>query len=260
VIADQVTKLFAAASIDLDNYVTGGTAPYTYVIANKPSWLTYASTTHVLSGTPFSTGTTFNITVTATDSAGTTVSSAAFDWQVIGSSTLAWSTVAAKSSAPNVVITNVNLATSVSNEVANTFTAIGLPPGLAISAAGVVSGTPTLPGSYRVTVSASDSAGVSMPSASFVWQVTNLAWTTIPPQTSPHGVADSLDVTPFDTGGVAPLTYTASNLPAGLTMNSATGLISGTPTTVLATRAVTITVTDTTGASRASAAFNWAVS
>jgi hypothetical protein len=99
-----------------------------------------------------------------------------------------------------------------------------------------------------------------MPSASFVWQVTNLAWSTIPPQASIHNVADSLDVTPFDSGGVAPFTYTATGLPAGLTMNSATGVISGTPTTVLATRAVTITVADTSGASRASAAFNWAVS
>jgi hypothetical protein len=258
-IADEVSKTGVAASIDLDNYSTGGVAPYTYVITNKPAWLTYNTTSHVLSGTTFSSGTTFNVTVTATDAAGSAVTAPAFDWRVIGGSTLVWSTVAAKSSLPNVAITAVNVTGSVSNELANSFTAVGLPPGLVISAAGVISGTPTVPGTYRVAVSAMDSAGVSTPSAPFTWIVTDLAWATIPPQSSVHGFADSLDVTAFDSGGYAPLTYTASNLPVGLTINATTGIISGTPTTVLATRAVTITVTDTTGASRASASFNWAV-
>ncbi|MFE2726950.1 M4 family metallopeptidase [Kitasatospora sp. NPDC059327] len=44
-----------------------------------------------------------------------------------------------------------------------------------------------------------------------------------------------------------PLTYTATGLPAGLTIDSAGGLISGTPTTQ-ATSTVTLTVTDSTGA------------
>jgi putative Ig domain-containing protein len=259
-IANQVTKINTAVSINLDNYTTGGTAPYTYAIANKPSWLTYTAGTHVLSGTsPAGAGTTSNVTVTATDAAGAVVASAPFTWKVVASSTLTWSVIAAKSSLPNLAITNVNVTASVTNEVAGTFTAVGLPPGLVISAAGVISGTPTQPGRYRVTISANDSLGVSMPSAPFVWQVTDLAWSTIPAQSSTHAVADSLDVTPFDTRGVSAFTYAASNLPVGLTMNSTTGLISGTPTTVLATRAVTVTVTDAMGAVVTSTAFNWAV-
>jgi hypothetical protein len=39
--------------------------------------------------------------------------------------------------------------------------ATGLPPGLSISAAGVVSGTPTTRGSYTATVTGTDSGGAS---------------------------------------------------------------------------------------------------
>lgn len=48
------------------------------------------------------------------------------------------------------------------------------------------------------------------------------------------------------TGGTAPYTFTATNLPAGMTVNQTTGLISGTPTT-WGFRNATVTVTDTTG-------------
>jgi hypothetical protein len=51
-----------------------------------------------------------------------------------------------------------------------TWTATGLPPGLSISSAGLISGTPTTAGSYSVTVTARDSAGATG-SASFSWTI-----------------------------------------------------------------------------------------
>jgi endo-1,4-beta-xylanase len=51
-----------------------------------------------------------------------------------------------------------------------TFTATGLPAGLTISSAGVISGTPTTAGTSTVTVTAKDATG-AMGSASFTWVI-----------------------------------------------------------------------------------------
>src|SRR6202007_1783255 len=66
----------------------------------------------------------------------------------------------------------------------------------------------------------------------------------------------SLQIHATDSGGAA-LTYGATGLPAGLSINSSTGLISGTPPT-LGSSNVTVTATDTTGVS-GSASFTWSI-
>ncbi len=49
------------------------------------------------------------------------------------------------------------------------------------------------------------------------------------------------------TGGTAPYTYSANNLPSGLSMNNATGAVTGTPAaSAVGTRTVTVVVTDAT--------------
>ena len=65
----------------------------------------------------------------------------------------------------------------------------------------------------------------------------------------------SLQISATDSGG-ASLTYTASGLPTGLSISSS-GLISGTPTAA-GTFSVTVTATDSTGAS-GSASFTWTI-
>ena len=77
-------------------------------------------------------------------------------------------------------------------------------------------------------------------------------------QTGAVGTAASVQIHASDSASGQTLTYSASGLPAGLSINSATGLISGTPTSA-GTSDVTVTATDTTGAS-GSAAFTWTVS
>ena len=77
-------------------------------------------------------------------------------------------------------------------------------------------------------------------------------------QTGSVGTAVSLQVSASDSASGQTLTYSASGLPAGLSISSSSGLISGTPTTA-GTSSVTVTATDTTGAS-GSASFTWTIS
>ena len=77
-------------------------------------------------------------------------------------------------------------------------------------------------------------------------------------QTTATGTAVSLQVHATDSAAGQTLSYSATGLPAGLSISSSTGLISGTPTTA-GTSSVTVTATDTTGAS-GSASFTWTVS
>ncbi len=76
-------------------------------------------------------------------------------------------------------------------------------------------------------------------------------------QTGTVGTAVSLQIHATDSATGQTLTYSATGLPAGLSISSS-GLISGTPTTA-ATSSVTVTATDTTGA-HGSASFTWTIS
>jgi O-glycosyl hydrolase len=109
----------------------------------------------------------------------------------------------------------------------------------------------------------------TIPARSLVTYVVGTSGTTPPPsntvtvtnpgsQTGTVGTAASLQIQASDSASGQTLTYSAAGLPAGLSISSSTGLISGTPTTA-GTSSVTVTATDTTGAS-GSAAFSWTIS
>ena len=76
-------------------------------------------------------------------------------------------------------------------------------------------------------------------------------------QTSMAGTAGSLQINASDSASGQTLTYSATGLPAGLSIASSTGLISGTPSAA-GTASVSVKATDTSGAS-GSAAFTWTV-
>jgi len=75
-------------------------------------------------------------------------------------------------------------------------------------------------------------------------------------QSTATGSSASLQISASDSAGAA-LTYSATGLPTGLSINSSTGLISGTASTA-GTYQVTVTAKDSTGAS-GSTSFTWTV-
>jgi len=77
-------------------------------------------------------------------------------------------------------------------------------------------------------------------------------------QTGTVGTARSLQISATDSAAGQTLTYSATGLPAGLSISSSTGLISGTPTTA-GTYNTTVTAKDTTGA-QGSTSFTWTIS
>ena len=87
-----------------------------------------------------------------------------------------------------------------------------------------------------------------------LWQLTPTSATitfnpdSVPDQTFTVGMPVNLTL-PTATGGTAPYTYTLSPIPAGLQFDTATQLLSGTPTTVTLATLATYTATDATGAS-----------
>jgi len=77
-------------------------------------------------------------------------------------------------------------------------------------------------------------------------------------QSTKRRTAVSLQMTATDSASGQTFTWSATGLPQGLSINSATGLISGTTGRKLNTYNVTVTATDTTGAS-GSASFTWTI-
>jgi hypothetical protein len=174
-------------------------------------------------------------------------------------------TVANPGSQTSTVGTAASLQISATDTASGTLTyaATGLPAGLSInSSTGLISGTPTTAGTSTVTVTATDSTGPSG-STTFTWTVNPVAGNTVTvsnpgSQNGTVGTAARLQINATDSASGQTLTYSASGLPAGLSINSATGLISGTPTASGAST-VTVTATDTTNA-RGSTTFGWTVS
>jgi hypothetical protein len=143
-----------------------------------------------------------------------------------------------------------------------TLTATGLPAGLSLnSATRTISGTLQTAGTYNVTVTASD--GTLSASRSFTWIVSAPTPANQPPtlnqppnQSGVVGSSATLALTASDPEN-ATLAFTATGLPAGLSLNSATRTISGTLQTA-GTYNVTVTVSD--GSLSASRSLTWTVS
>jgi hypothetical protein len=125
-----------------------------------------------------------------------------------------------------------------------------LPPGLSLSPAGALTGTPTITGTFGFTVSATDTTNARGEKAfTMVVQPARLQITNSSLGNGAVGVAYAAAV--GATGGTPPYAFTASGLPDGVSIDATTGGISGTPTRPGSFSAnVTVTDKDNQTASR----------
>ena len=191
-----------------------------------------------LTGTPTAfTGAPFNFTVRATSAVGQTVDQAT---SITVAGTLASVTGVPPGGSFN---TPYNFIFGGTGNGALTFaiSAGALPNGLSISAAGVVTGTPTALGTFNFTVSVTDaSAQTATLARSIVITGAAISITGTPPA----GITGTAYAFTFSGTGNGALTYSldAGMLPPGVGL-SAAGQLSGTPT-VAGSYAISVRVTD----------------
>ncbi|MDP2166799.1 MAG: putative Ig domain-containing protein [Thermodesulfovibrionales bacterium] len=223
------TAALADGSLNTSYSITlaasGGRVPYiwTIIAGAPPTGLTLNSNTGLISGTPTSSGI-YNFVVKITDyngkTATKTLSITISDLQVTSTSMADGSLGA---------IYNATLSAAGGTKP-YTWVVSGLPPGLSLvnPATGAVYGTPTLSGSFDISVQVTDAAGRTA-SRSLSINISDLQITIT---TLPDGSLNtSYSTTLTATGGTKPYTWSIVSgvLPTGLSHNANTGLISGTP-------------------------------
>jgi len=234
---------------------TGGVGPYTFAVSagSLPAGITLTAG-GTLAGTTNEVGT-FNVTVTATDANGQTGARAYT--LTVAAPVLTMTPPAGTLSAPyGVAYSQVFTASGSPGPYSYVLTG-ALPAGMTFSG-NTLSGTPTVPGSYPITVTATDTV---LTGAGAPFSVTQNYTLDVPapvivvaPATIPDGTAgQAYSATLSATGGVGPYTFavTTGALPAGVTLSS-TGTVAGTPT-ASGTFNVTVTATDANGQTGAQA-------
>ena len=234
---------------------SGGATPYSYAASGLPSGLSINTSTGAITGTPAQvTVGTASVAVTVTDSTRPTAQLATANLALaIMSAKLTITTTSLPSGTAGVAY-NASIAAS-GGVTPYTFSATGLPSGLAInSTTGAITGTPAASsvGTASVVITVTDATRPASQSASATLSLavvaivsSKLTITTALLPSGTVGVAYSASIAA--TGGATPYTFSATGLPSGLAINSATGAITGTPaTSSVGTASVVITVTDST--------------
>jgi uncharacterized repeat protein (TIGR01451 family) len=213
----------------------GGFAPLNWVVASGalPGGLSLNASSGVLSGTPTGVGS-FSFAVRATDKNG-----------CAGTVNLTLAVTCPAITVTPAALSGGTVGTAYSETMSATggvgpytfaVTTGSLPGGLTLSGAGLLSGTPTAPGTFSFTITASDATAPTPCTGLIPLTLTvNAAGCpiiTVAPTPLPAGIigtAYNQTPTASGAGGAAVYTWTATGLPNGLSLNATTGAITGTP-------------------------------
>ena len=217
----------------------GGLQSIRFGAADLPPGISMNGLTGVISGTPAGAGT-FYVTITATDETDSNKAIVVLPLQVLPkTSDFKFDSVILDNGEVGLTYGYQMLVSGGSGNSAVSYSASGLPPGLSIAMdTGLISGTPTTAGTFTVIITASkanDTISLNRP-VSIVTSGSSLYWffsgglpTAFLNQSySPSSPPLELAAHPFTNG----IVYSAVGLPPGMSYDSASGALTGTPTEV----------------------------
>lgn len=200
---------------------SGNPAP-TFTVAQNPGWLQFNAATGVLSGNLPGSGT-FNVNMTATNTQGN-------DQKTLTITVLTKPAITSPLAASGPVGQAFSYTLTASGTPVPTLAATGLPPWLSFKpATGALTGTPSATGIFQITLTASNSQGTDSKSLTLtIGQPLSTPAITSPLTASgTSGAAFSYTITA--TGNPSPGFGLGAGGPAWLSVNSTTGVLSGTP-------------------------------
>jgi hypothetical protein len=217
------------------NVASGGATPYTYTVSAGalPAGLTLNASAGAVFGTPTASGA-FSYTIKVTDSGNPAQTATQAVSGTITPATLTLASAASAATQVGQVYSQTNVASGGTTPYTYALSAGALPAGVTLNAStGTVSGTPTMGGAFSYTIAVTDSGS---PTPQTAMQV--VSGTVTPPLTlvatasSATKVGQAYSQANTASGGATPYTYSVSAglLPAGVTLNTSTGVVSGTPT------------------------------
>jgi Putative Ig domain len=236
---------------------SGGTAPYSFALTAGalPAGLSLNSVTGALSGTTTASSAGVALTFTVTDSGSPSQGASATLTLIVSAippGALSITTVSLPGAQVGTPYSMALAASGGTTPYSWVITSGSLPAGLAFNtASGLISGTPTaLSAGTALSFMVTDAgAPPQTRTATFTLVVSapTIVPLTITTTALPAGkVSQAYSASLSATGGTVPYTWaiTAGALPAGLALNTASGLISGTPTAGTTGTALTFRVTD----------------
>ena len=229
---------------------TGGAVVSYSVSPSLPAGLSLDTSTGSISGTPTAVTSSASYTITATNTGGTDTATVTIVVNDIAPSiSYSSNSLTLEKGTPMTTATVTSTGGAVTYAVSPS-----LPAGLSLdTSTGSISGTPTaITSSATYTITANNTGGSDTATVTIV--VNDVAPSITYGTTSltlEKGTAMTTQ-TPTSTGGTVVSYSVSPSLPAGLSLDTSTGAISGTPTAITSSASYTITATNTGGTDTAS--------
>ena len=231
---------------------TGGTTPYTWTLTSGtlPTGLNLNASTGTIGGTPTVSVSSTALTFKVTDSSAPALTMSVVLSLTISSSPLVTTTSSLPNGQLGVPYSSTLAAIGGATPYAWSITSGTLPTGLNLNASsGVIAGTPTVAiTNLALTFKVTDSSAPALTYSTALTLTIAPAPLVISTTSLPNGQNGATYSTSLAaTGGTTPYTWTltSGSLPAGLTLDSSTGAISGTPTVSVSSTPLTFKLTDT---------------